>query len=256
MSINTQFIPNAEVTPLVETSIFDDKPEKRFALIAFGLGLRDNDELFTSYLRLRANVYVHQTGFLSPDVLMSDGTETDQDDERSSHFLVVENKLGAVAAVSCIRLIEKSKTAPAPLPIETFFPDVFADEQPELRTAEVSRFISRLDTARDQMMAISEMFKSSLARIDQEKLGPVYAIVEEDLERSLKFMGAPPSRLAEPHFVEKYNTYNVGVEIDTASMINRQGPKKISSMDVSDGAVRYWGKVKEAESSKDLQKIA
>lgn len=256
MSINTQFIPNAEVTPLVESNIFYAKPEKRFALIAFGLGLRDNDELFTSYLKLRANVYIHQKGFLPNDALKSDGTESDQEDQRSSHFLVVENKLGTVAAVSCIRLIEKSKSAPTPLPIETFFPDVFEYEQPGLKTAEVSRFISRLDSARDQMMSISELFKSTLARINQEKLGPVYAIVEEDLETSLKYMGAPPTRLAEPHFVEKYNTYNVGVEIDTSSMIKRQGLDKISSIDVSDGAVRYWGKLKETDPTKDLQEIA
>lgn len=256
MTVNNKFIQNIEATPLVETNVFDEDRSRRFALVAFGTGVRENDELFSSYLKLRANVYVHQTGILSEGALRIDGTEMDEDDERSSHFLVLENKLGAAAAVACIRLIEKSAEYPAPLPIETVFPEVFRDNEPGLNSVEVSRFISRLDSAAQQLSTISELFKSGLARINQENLGPVFAIVEEELEQSLKFMGAHPRRLADPLYVHRYNSSNVGIEMNTSAMTEAFGADEIQSMDVSDGSVRYWGKAPIKTPSKEVQRIA
>lgn len=259
MTVNNRFIPNVEAAPLVETDIFDGNKEKQFALVAFGLGLRENDELFTSYLKLRSNVYVHQTGILSPDVIRDDGTEIDKDDERSSHFLVLENRLGATAAVGCIRLIEKSEMHPKPLPIETFFPEVFKDNTPGAKSVEVSRFISCLNDKPHQLTAILELFRSGLARIKQEDLGPVFAIVEEELEKSLGYLGAPPKRLADPEWVEKYNSSNVGIEIDTAAMVTALDPAAINSLDVSTDSVRYWGNVSEStniKKSRIMQRIA
>lgn len=255
MTVN-KLIPNVEVTPYVETDIFKEDRTKRFALVAFGLGIRDNDELFTSYLRLRANVYVHQTGFLPPEVIRPDGTEVDEDDERSSHFLVLENRLGAAAAVACIRLIEKSDENPAPLPVEHVFPEVFENNVPGVKSVEVSRFISRLDSAAQQLNTISQLFKSGLSRINKEELGPAFAIVEEDLEQALKFMKAHPQRLADPLFVPQYNSYNVGVELDTVAMTESHGKEEIASLDVSDGAIRFWGTVPRPTATEKFQEIA
>lgn len=256
MAVNNRFIPNLEAAPLVETDIFRDDSSRKFALVAFGLGLRENDELFNSYLKLRANVYVYQTGMLPEEALRYDGTEIDEDDERSSHFLVVENRIGAVAAVACIRLIEKSDEHSQQLPVENFFPEAFEDSSAGLRSIEVSRFISCLDSKPDQLTAIMELFKSSLARIRQNELGPVYAVVEEDLERSLSFLGAPPRRIAEPQYVEEYNDSNVGIEIDTDDMAQAFGPELLDSMDVSTDSVRYWGNAHDLSLVKKIKRSA
>lgn len=256
MAVNNRFIPNVEAAPLVETDIFDTDRSRKFALVAFGLGMRENDELFNSYLKLRANVYVYQTGMLPEEVLHSDGTETDEDDERSSHFLVVENRIGAAAAVACIRLIEKSREHPEQLPVENFFPEAFEEHSAGPNSIEVSRFISCLDSKPDQLTAIMELFKSSLARIRQNELGPVYAVVEEDLERSLGFLGAPPRRIADPQYVEEYNDSNVGIEIDTDDMANAFGAELLDTMDVSTDSVRYWGKTRDLSLAKKVRQSA
>lgn len=259
MAVNNRFIPNMEAAPHVETDIFERNMNKQFALVAFGLGMRENDELFNSYLKLRANVYVHQTGMLAEEALHADGTETDEDDERSSHFVVLENRLGAAAAVACIRLIEKSEEHPAPLPVENFFPEAFYGMAAQPKSIEVSRFISCLDNKPHQLTAILELFKSGLARIKQEDLGPVYAVVEEQLERSLGFLGAPPRRIAKPQYVEEYNDSNVGIEIDTVAMTKSFGDEYLDTMDVTPDSVRFWGELQDKAVNDDddaMQRIA
>lgn len=256
MTVTNRFISNIEAAPLVETDIFERNMDKQFALVAFGLGMRENNELFNGYLKLRANVYVHQTGILGEESMHGDGTETDQDDERSSHFVVLENRLGAAAAVACIRLIEKSDEASAHLPIEKYFPEAFENKTAGAKSIEVSRFISCLDNKPHQLAAILELFQSGLARIKQEDLGPVYAIVEKQLERSLGFLGAPPRRIAKPQYVEEYNSSNVGIEIDTDSMAEAFGGDLLDAMDVSRGSVRFWGELQDESAVEEVQRIA
>ena len=170
---------------------------------------------------------------------------------------MLENRLGAAAAVACIRLIEKSEEYPAPLPVETFFPEAFYGMATPPKSIEVSRFISCLDNKPHQLTAILELFKSGLARIKQEDLGPVYAVVEEQLERSLGFLGAPPRRIAEPQYVEEYNDSNVGIEIDTAAMAKSFGAEYLDTMNVATDAVRYWGELQdEVVAGDSAQKIA
>jgi N-acyl-L-homoserine lactone synthetase len=257
MAENTRRIPNLEATPIVETDVFHSELTKQFAIVAFGRGIRENDDVFDGYLKLRGNVYVHQTGFLGPEALRADGREMDEDDERASHFAILENRLGHAAVVGSIRLIEKSQENPAPLPIESIFPEAFEDQRPGLKSIEVSRFISCLDHKPDQMRAILELFQSGVARIKQEDLGPTFGIVEKKLERSLGFMGAPPRRIADVQYVEEYNTYNVGVEINTDKMVETFGPETIENLDVSTGSVRYWGEMaEESTNPTGLQRIA
>lgn len=246
MAVSNRLIPNSEATPVVETDVFNDFSSRRFALIAFGLGTRNGDPLFDSYLKLRANVYVYQTGMLKEDALRIDGTELDKDDYRSSHFLVLENRIGSTAAVACMRAIEKSEHNPAPLPIEGFFPELFEDGPAIPLSVEVSRFISCLDEGSQQMVAILELFKSGLARLRKNKLGPVYGVVETELIESLVFFGAPPVRVAEPRYVKEYSDNNVGVEIDVGAISQQIGPDVLDSTETADGSVRYWGHVRQS----------
>lgn len=256
MAVNDRFITNLEAAPLVETDVFENDLSKKFAIVAFEHGIRDNDEVFRGYLKLRANVYVHQTGMLDPEYVRPDGTERDEDDERSSHFVVLENRIGRAAVVGCLRLIEKSPDNPAPLPIEQFFPAAFENQPAGQKSLEVSRFISSIDNRAHQLVAIMELFKSGLARIKQQDLGPTYGIVEEDLEKSLAYLGAPPRRIADPEYLEEYHDKNVGIEIDTDKMMDTMGAELISSLDVTHGAVRYWGRLPKESANGKTQKIA
>lgn len=246
MAVSNRFIPHHEATPEFNSDIFDDFPERRFVLVCLGknMGRNVDEELFTNYLRLRANVYVYQTGMLPDIVVRPDGTEVDDDDERSTHFTVVENRLlGRVAAVSAMRLIEKDALHPQPLPIQQFFPEAFGNEDTQYGSVEVSRLISCIDERPEQIRAIFEMFKAGLARVNQKNLGPVYGVVEKELEQSLEFLGAPPLRIAEPKHIEEYNDYNVGIEIDTDKMSEVMGKDDLLVRDISPGAVHYWGRV-------------
>lgn len=247
MAVSNRFIPNHEATPEFDSNIFNDFPEKRFALVCLGrnMGKEVDEDIFQNYLRLRANVYVYQTGMLPDVAVRQDGTESDKDDERSSHFVVVENRLlGRVAAVSAMRLIEKDMRNADNLPIEEFFPEGFRETSASpLGSVEVSRLISCIDDKPEQIRSLFELFKTGLARVNQEDLGPVYGVVEEELENSLAFLGAPPRRIAEPKHIEEYNDKNVGVEIDTVKMTELMGEEDLMSRDVTPGATHYWGRV-------------
>jgi N-acyl-L-homoserine lactone synthetase len=242
MAVKNRFISNKEAAPVVETDVFKDAKDRQFALICFGMGLRENDPLFDAYLRLRANVYVDQTGMLPKEAVRDDGTEIDSDDDRSVSYLVLENlgqsragKIQKAAAVSCMRLIHANGDS---LPVGDFF-----GVEVEPSALEASRFISTIDNKPNQLRSIFEIFKSGLAYVKQEELGPVYAVVEPELQQSLAFLGAPPEQLSDPKHVGEYNDINVGIKIDTDDMIEKMGGMEaIRQIDVSPDAVRYWGK--------------
>ncbi|MGN9307622.1 hypothetical protein, partial [Enterococcus faecium] len=72
----------------------------------------------------------------------------------------------------------------------------------------------------------------------------VYAIVERPLERVLRIMGVGVSRIAEPVWLEEYQGVNVAIKLDPiVSAANLGGLDEIDALDVSEGAVRFWGEV-------------
>ena len=93
-------LTNEEAVPVIDGDFFSDSPESRFALAVFdGRDVVANDpsRLIRAYLRLRANVYIGQIRVLDVDQRRSNGTEVDEDDERSTHFALLENRVGRVA---------------------------------------------------------------------------------------------------------------------------------------------------------------
>lgn len=243
MAVKDRFISNQEAAPIVETDIFAQLPDKRFALLCLGRGLTQpqaDPNIVVGYLGLRKNVYVDQTRMIPPDSPnVEGGIESDLDDERSTHFVVAERSadMGTAAIVACMRLIHREGK---PLPIEEFFSEVFEDGTAPVDSIEVSRFISCVDGKRERLISISEMFRSGVAHIEKHKLGPVYGVVEPELERSLRFLGAPPKRIADPKMIEEYNDHNVGIEVDIPAMVKAMGRKSLLRTPTDPGSVRYW----------------
>jgi len=253
-SASNKYITNEEAVPIIRSDIFSGHEDSRFAI-----GVLDKGEILSyapgtiaqAYLKLRANVYVDQTGMLDHSVKRPDGTELDEDDERSIHFVSLENRMGGVAVFSCMRFILKDTIDGKPLPIEQFFSEVFIEPAP-VNSIEVSRFIVRHDNIKQSMLAKKKMITTGLAYVADNNLGPIFGVVEPGFERDINFMKLPNHRIASPKLVHEYNDYNLGIEIDRVGAINRMGEVTIRDMALNSGMFKYWGRVS-SEANKDLE---
>lgn len=247
-SVSNKYITHKEAVPILESDIFSEHPDKKFAIGVFSAEDVLNykpDSVEQAYLRLRANVYVDQTRMLGSEVKRTDGTELDDDDERSTHFVVLENlMMGRAAVFACMRVIEKTSDKNHALPIEEFFPEIFPVPAPQ-DSIEVSRFIIRNDNVRNSMMAKKELISTGLAYSFDNNLGPVYATLEPSFEKDLKLMRLPTKRIAEPKMVAEYNDHNLGIEIDKEGFKHRMGEVAVKNMTVPVGSFNYWGEFNE-----------
>ena len=128
--VQNKFITNEEAMTLIESDVFLGHQKNRFALGLLSekdVLSYEADSLAQAYLRFRANVYVDQTRMLEDDVKGEDGTEFDKDGERSTHLVVLENRLGEAAIFACARIIKKSPEQPDLLPVEEFFSEAFIE---------------------------------------------------------------------------------------------------------------------------------
>ncbi len=256
MSVFDKFIPNEQAVPVFETDVFADEPTKRFALTVLGKGIvpaPGNEDVFDAYLRLRANVYIDQTGMLEEGYRRADDTEMDADDERSLHIAILENRstvsettrhyLSKTAVIASMRVIEKEDDNNDLLPIEDFFKDELGGEVSPAGGVEISRYIIRHENKREAALMRGLMHATALAYIVQNDLGPTLAIVEPELEATLSRQGVPIRRIAEPKVLPKYNDTNVGIEIDTDAYANQYGRDTILNMNTNPSTYSYWGEV-------------
>lgn len=244
MAVKNMFVPNTEVVPLVNSSIFSEHPDKRFAIGVLGVGTtpaQGLDAEFTAYLKLRANVYIDQTNMLPKSARLPDSTEHDGDDKRSVHIAVLENRMAHTAVIGSMRLIQKTPESSEALPIEQFFDESFAESPAPIGSLEVSRYIIRHAHPETRFKTRTRLFGTALGHILGNNLGPTYAVVEADLEEGLQEVGVPLKRLAEPKFVEEYNDYNVGVVIDTTKLAHRLGPETVKGGIPVPGEFQFWG---------------
>lgn len=226
-------------------SVFSSNPSSKIAIGVFSpkdIVNYEPDSIQEHYLKLRADVYVKESGFLDESSIRPDGTELDKDDERSAHFIALENRLGRAAVVGCMRLPQKTAENMKRLPIEEFFPAVFKNEAPE-KSIEVSRLIARHDNAKIQDMVKRLVIANGLAYTTRNNLGPVYAVVEEPLKVNLEQMGVPLEVIAGPDYIDKYKTVNVGIRVDQLEFERRLGKKALNSFLIRPGDFNYFGEV-------------
>ena len=238
-------LTNEEAVPVIDGDFFSDSPESRFALAVFdGRDVVANDpsRLIRAYLRLRANVYIGQIRVLDVDQRRSNGTEVDEDDERSTHFALLENRVGRVAVFGSMRFIEKSSQNDSKLPIETFFPETF--EKPvENGSLEVSRFIVRHPDARQRGRAKLNLIRTGSAYLLRNNFEPIYATIETEFERDLRSVGVPTEKMTEAKYIEDYKSVNHGIQFDPVGLRKLVGDKGMTDLAMEKGDIGvFFGK--------------
>jgi len=230
----------------IETDLFDLQPNKRF-----GVGIFDSSSIVNykpgsieeAYLKFRANVYIDEAGILDNNEKRSDGTELDSDDERSAHIIAFENKIGALAIIGCMRLLEKNENHYNPLPIEIFFPEIFSDPLP-IGSKESSRFIVSYKNIAMKSLIKRRILISSVAYTSLDTNNPVYAVVEDNLKRDLAIFGVPLEEIGPKKMIEKYHSINYPIKINQHEFANRLGKEAISQIDTDFGSISYFGNIK------------
>lgn len=248
--LDSSTIPQELIIPRVETDIFMGHEDARFAVGILAVNseaLAGREREFHGYLRLRANVYALQKHMIPDDHVREDGTEIDIDDGRSVHYGVVENIGGnAGRIVASMRLIIKSENNPAPLPIETFFPEVFDGKPSPYGSTEASRYICRHPDPVVENSLTWPVFSGALSYIIQHGITPTYGVIEPFLEKRFKRRQVPFKRIAEPRFVDEYAAENLGVEIDTeklAELVNDVTSGAIDKLRTTEGDLVYLHEV-------------
>lgn len=252
-------IGNETVIPVIESRLFEQHPDARFA--AGVLAVNDQAKLglgneYAGYYDLRRNVYVDQTGQLSADDLHEDGTDRDHDDARSIAFGIIENRGLDQRVVATMRLILKGYDAITedrfendyPLPVEEFCPEVFEAHPAPPKSIEVSRLISRHEKATIQDFLSWKIYPLALAQIANHKLGPTYAVVEPWFERHAATTGIPVTSIGSARYIEHYQDYNLPIEVDTAKFIDGiedREPGLMDELKVAAGAMTYFGKLRQ-----------
>lgn len=238
-SANKKYTSPAQTIPIVKSDIFLNQSNESLALCILSseevLSYKP-ESIAHGYLQLRANVYIDQTKMLNGNIRKIDNTESDEEDKRSMHFVILENYgEGRVAVIASMRLIIKSSEGDAPLPIEKFFPGSFVEPAPPNCT-EVSRLIACHNNSRVKRTATFSVMSAGVAYAVKTKLAPVFGIVEPLLEAYLHRTGFPIKRIAEPTIIGAYNDENLGIEIDKFGFRTRLGESTIDRMMISSGS--------------------
>ena len=230
-------LPVESLTPSIETDVFAASPEATFWI---GVTAANGEVMMpTEYAGagvLRANVYIDEKGFLADDERRPDGTEVDKDDERSTHFTVVENRLatdGIARVVGSGRLIHKRNKKDL-LPVEQLFPEAFTTPAP-VGSVEVSRFIARHPDKFTQSLISLSVIRAMALHCRNNGTEPAHAVIETGLARRFDMIGMDYEKLTELKMIDEYNTKNMAVRLDPSGIVEAtkqdvKGEKLITSL--------------------------
>lgn len=253
MSIRNHEFPKSAVIPVIETDLFESAPDSQFAIGILAVNdevLDGRTELYRSYYDLRRNVYVDETGQLSPADIAEDGTDRDIDDARSVAFGTFENLGNGLArTVTSLRLLIKGFGADAveqrPLPVEEFCPELFQANPAPTNSIEVSRLIARHERARYQEILKWKTYTAGLAYTTNHDLGPTYAVVEQGFEDHLR-QTIPMKRIGEPRYIEHYLDVNTPIEVFTnefSALVESKHPGTLEQMRINEGEMSFFGRI-------------
>jgi len=266
MSHSNFGISNEQVIPTIESDVFRDRPDARFAvgIIAVGNHVAEGLEReYNAYYDLRRSVYLDQMGHLSLEDIDSDGTDRDMDDARSVAFGVIENHGHKQRLVAASRLIIKGMglyseaATEEPLPVEKDWPELFSRDPAPSTALEVSRLISRHESAGVQVMNTGQLFTAELGFVRAHNLGPAYGMVEELLERNLKrFVPIGRLRDGEPKYIPHYRSVNMPIEIDIPEFARKteaRYPGVLDTMPVTLGEMAYYGTLRKERAIRPIE---
>lgn len=138
-----------------------------------------------------------------------------------------------------MRLIQKSTQKDSLLPIEDFFKKDLNKTLP-LNSVEVSRFIVRHNDRKQALAAKIKLITASLGYTFSNNLEPILGVVETNFERDLRRLKLPMQRIAEPKLISKYNSHNIGIEIDKQATKFFLGETTVNDLSMPIGSFHYW----------------
>ena len=212
-----------KLTPIVESNVFIEHPEFRFAIgemVINNVVVSSHETEFFGAAQLRALTYL-DSGFIKFEDLDDNGTELDQNDySRSVHFIMFERTAIASMArvVGNMRLIIKNQGNSAPLPVECYCPDAFSGNPISIGGVEVSRLIARHENARIQRSLKWPLFVAGQKYVENNQLGPVYGLLSPALTKSLRAQHIPVSAIADELYIKEINAKKQPVSINLPAL--------------------------------------
>ena len=207
--------------PQAESRLFDIAPNAHYWIgqVAMGNIVVLPEEYRAAHI-LRANVYIDEEGFLTPDQRHSDGGEYDEFDERSAQLAVVENTPDLKRVVGASRLIFKQNAADL-LPVEVLYPEYFRDQPVEIGAVEGSRLIALHPERKEQhKIALANIRAMDLFAL-HSGAPAIYGVAESKLLRTLSRMGFPYEQLTDFLPLEEYGeTLNAAIRFDPKEVMD------------------------------------
>lgn len=206
--------------PTIESSVFDVQDATRFAIGVVAINdhvVDGHSKEWNGAAELRKNTYLRK-GFVRLDELNGLGNELDEDDARSAHFSVLERTAteGLARVVGNMRLI--LKLGDAPLPIERFYPEAFAEPLPQM-SMEVSRLISRHEDSHTQRLIKWPLFIGAVKYVEKHQLdGAAYGLLEPSLTETLLAQQVPLTPIAEAKYIPEISATKQPVEINVPTL--------------------------------------
>lgn len=237
---------NGESGVIVRSNLFDGMENARFALGVFGpdrMLAYEYNSVEQSIFRLRSKVYIDQEGYLDSSTKNIDGTEIDNDDQRSRQVFVVENRgPQLIATVACGRLVVKDNV---PLPVEKFFPETFIPELP-IGSVEISRFIAQHQDPYINIDLQKSLMAAGVGHVSSEELGSMHAVVDPQFERGLRLMlRSAIRRSSDLRYIKEYNTENYAIEIIGDGVRSRLGREAVDRFTLPVDSFVYWNRFDE-----------
>jgi hypothetical protein len=236
-------LKNNKLIPVVESKVFIDRPYSHFAIgvvAVNGTIVNTYDNEFFGAAQLRVNTYLSR-GFVKSDELDDNGTELDQNDSRSAHFVVLERAAVASMArvVGNMRLVIKSPENPAPLPVESYYPEVFLDNPLPICSVEVSRLIARHENLLVQSLLMWPLLIAGQKYWEHNQLGPAYGLLSPALTRHFRMQRIPVSAITAEKYIEAINATKQPVTINVPLLKSAIDATGDQGIDVSKGGFSY-----------------
>ena len=231
------------------------------ALIQLGRGdLREFhgdalESLDTIYHHLRYRTY-RMYGYITDDMSIDHGREYDSHDAQSTHLLVAKRSAAlGTRAIGCMRLILRDHGTP--LPVEEFFPEVFADGPAPFCSTEVSRLISFDSQGYENDRVVMELFghalKVSDAWYEPELLEAAYGVIDPEYIRKLSSLGVEPRQLACPAEIPYGDKANIPIRVDPDQIGAWYGIEALDALHAAPGRVTRWTSGKEGREYDDFR---
>ena len=229
--------------PVIESKVFIDYPGVRFAIGEIAVNgsiVNGYNNEFAGAAQLRANTYL-SSGFIRSDELDDNGTELDQNDSRSAHFVVLERTAtdSEARVVGNMRIVTKSLESPYPLPVEDYYPELFLNSPISINSVEVSRLIARHEDPRMQSLLMWPLLIAGQKYGEHNKLGPAYGLLSPALTRRLRMQRIPVSAIADGKYIEAINATKQPVSINLPLLKRVISATGDLGIDVTKGGFSY-----------------